>query len=737
VSQSGVLSVVTGGGPVIETLTGNSGGPVGPDGAFNINVVGNNSSGINIVGNPGTNTLTVTAFQSTTSQEGTVTLATNAQAIAGTNTANAITPSNLTAKLGTQTAHSLAVFEGSTAALTALGAATNGQLPIGSTGADPVLANITSSGGTITITNGAGTINLDVTAGTGVVETLTGNSGGALSPTAGNINTLGTGSITIAGAGSTLTSQLTGLTNHNVLVGAGTATITKVAPSATSGVPLISQGAAADPIFGTAVVAGGGTGQTTLTNHGVLVGATTAAITQLSVGSNGQVLIGATAADPAFATLTSSDSSISFTTGANTLSLQVAGGSSVIKTITGNTGGAESPSSGNFNILGTGSITVAGTANTETVQLTGITNHAIQIGAGTATLTQLGAGTTGQILQTNTTADPTWSTATYPSTTTVSQILYSSSTNVVAGLSTANNGVLITSNTGVPSILAAGTTGQILTATTGAPPSWASPATSGTVTSVSVATANGFAGTVANATTTPAITLTTSQTGLLSGNGTAITGTAITQYNVLTAGASNAPNNVAPSATSGVPLISQGSSAQPIFGTAVVAGGGTGATTLTGYVYGNGTSAMTASATIPTTAILGATTGTTPAAGYLGETIRGYNGSGVSLSTTVIGNITSIALTAGVWDVSCVAYIVFSVTATVVSLGIGTANNSFLGIGGDNLVQFALTTSLFSPSIPSFRVNISSPATYYLNSQNTFATGTCTAYGRISATRVG
>lgn len=45
---------------------------------------------------------------------------------------------------------------------------------------------------------------------------------------------------------------------------------------------------------------------------------------------------------------------------------------------------------------------------------------------------------------------------------------------------------------------------------------------SGTVTSVSVVTANGFAGTVANATTTPAITLSTTVTGLLKGNGTAI-----------------------------------------------------------------------------------------------------------------------------------------------------------------------------------------------------------------------
>ena len=54
---------------------------------------------------------------------------------------------------------------------------------------------------------------------------------------------------------------------------------------------------------------------------------------------------------------------------------------------------------------------------------------------------------------------------------------------------------------------------------------------SGSVTSVSVVSANGFAGTVATATTTPAITLTTSITGILKGNGTAISAaTAGTDY---------------------------------------------------------------------------------------------------------------------------------------------------------------------------------------------------------------
>ncbi len=53
----------------------------------------------------------------------------------------------------------------------------------------------------------------------------------------------------------------------------------------------------------------------------------------------------------------------------------------------------------------------------------------------------------------------------------------------------------------------------------------------GTVTSVSVVSANGFTGAVATSTTTPAITLTTSVTGLLKGNGTAISAaTAGTDY---------------------------------------------------------------------------------------------------------------------------------------------------------------------------------------------------------------
>lgn len=103
----------------------------------------------------------------------------------------------------------------------------------------------------------------------------------------------------------------------------------------------------------------------------------------------------------------------------------------------------------------------------------GLATQGVQYFDGTSVYSGV-TGSTGQVLQANTSAAPTYSTATYPSTTTINQILYSSASNTVSGLSTSNNGVLITGTTGVPSLLAAGTTGQVLVATTGSPPSWAS-----------------------------------------------------------------------------------------------------------------------------------------------------------------------------------------------------------------------------------------------------------------------
>ena len=60
--------------------------------------------------------------------------------------------------LATLTSNSLYVGNG-TSSLTALGVATDGQIPIGRTGLSPVLANLTA-GANVTITNGIGTITI-------------------------------------------------------------------------------------------------------------------------------------------------------------------------------------------------------------------------------------------------------------------------------------------------------------------------------------------------------------------------------------------------------------------------------------------------------------------------------------------------------------------------------------------------------------------------------------------------
>ena len=71
----------------------------------------------------------------------------------------------------------------------------------------------------------------------------------------------------------------------------------------------------------------GGTGLTTLTSHGVLTGAGTGNVVPTAAGTNGQLLTGSTGAAPVFATLTSTGATITPTTGAGTLNLDVASGS--------------------------------------------------------------------------------------------------------------------------------------------------------------------------------------------------------------------------------------------------------------------------------------------------------------------------------------------------------------------------------------------------------------------------
>lgn len=98
-----------------------------------------------------------------------------------------------------------------------------------------------------------------------------------------------------------------------------------------------------------------------------------------------------------------------------------------------------------------------------------------------------GTATASQILLSGFSTTPAWSTATYPATTTVNQLIYSSSANVIGGLATANSGTLVTSGAGVPSIQAL-TAGQILIGTTASAPASAT-LTAGT--GISITSASG------------------------------------------------------------------------------------------------------------------------------------------------------------------------------------------------------------------------------------------------------
>ena len=193
--------------------------------------------------------------------------------------------------------------------------------------------------------------------------------------------------------------------------------------------------------------------------------------------------------------------------------------------------------------------------------------------------------------------------------------------------------------------LAIGTVGQVLTVNSGATaPQWSTP-TTGTVTSVSVTSANGFAGTVATATTTPAITISTSITGVLKGNGTAIS--AATSGTDYSAGTSALTTGILKSTTTtgalsiavaaDFPTLNQNTTGSA----GSVANALTAGTGLTATATYNGSAAITFNAT--GTTINSQTTGYTLVAGDAGKTVSITTG-GVTVPSSVLaaGNIITI-----------------------------------------------------------------------------------------------
>lgn len=112
-------------------------------------------------------------------------------------------------------------------------------------------------------------------------------------------------------------------------------------------------------------------------------------------------------------------------------------------------------SSGGGAISGTAPISVSGAGvvsiNAPYATLTASNGGIVYSGATDLAILS-GTATARQMLQSGASLAPAWSTAVWPATTTISQLLYSDVANNVTGLATANGGILNTSAAGVPSI---------------------------------------------------------------------------------------------------------------------------------------------------------------------------------------------------------------------------------------------------------------------------------------------
>jgi hypothetical protein len=197
-----------------------------------------------------------------------------------------------------------------------------------------------------------------------------------------------------------------------------------------------------------------------------------------------------------------------------------------------------------------------------------------------------------------------------------------------------------------------------------------SPSSNGTVTTVSVASANGFTGSVSNPTSTPAITLTTSISGVLKGNGTAIS--AATSGTDYSAGTSALVTGILKSTTStgaltiavagDFPTLNQSTTGNALTATTAtnLAGGGAGQLP---YQTASGTTAMLAAGTA--TYVL---------------TSNGTSAPSWQSPSTSGGTVTSVAaLTLGTTGTDVSSSVANSTTTPVITLNIPTASASNRG----------------------------------------------------------
>jgi hypothetical protein len=181
-----------------------------------------------------------------------------------------------------------------------------------------------------------------------------------------------------------------------------------------------------------------------------------------------------------------------------------------------------------------------------------------------------------------------------------------------------------------------------------------------------------------------------------------------------------------------------------------IAGGVSGA--INNVVIGGGTPAagsfttVSASSTITpnqTAGIVGTTTNNAANAGSVGEVISStvLVGSAVTLSNATPLNITSIALSAGDWDVYGEVWISVGTGGATILLGsINTVSNTLAVVSSigtsRTAIQSAQTASLTAVfALKPCQASLSGSQTYYLVAQAAFPSGTTVAYGNIWARR--
>ncbi len=137
----------------------------------------------------------------------------------------------------------------------------------------------------------------------------------------------------------------------------------------------------------------------------------------------------------------------------------------------------------------------------------------------------------------------------------------------------------------------------------------------------------------------------------------------------------------------------------------------------------------------------GTNTNDSAAAGYIGEYVVNRASNVNAPTSTQYGDVTSISLTAGDWDVSGVVNVTPGSGVAIVYALIGisiTSGNSGAGLTfGDNQIDSVgpTATSDCGLSIPNYRIQLTGTTTVYLKMQAQYSSGTPLFSGRISARR--